>query len=171
MPSELIALSPISFIFGLFFWFSPFSLFFLYIHLLVLGGLYWFPNKQAGIKRIQRVLAILALGLVGLWISLLASTSPVPAPAEAPAIHTVALGGFPFPAFHYPTPPGGNDVPPAAQWPLFYANEAIWLLFASLVWIHLPARIREHRGLRTTLFLLAVYLTFTGFGFLMLKFD
>lgn len=88
---------------------------------------------------------MIALGLIGLWVSLWLSYQPLPVPRvpnqldlSVKPFPVSGTGRFPFRAFLYPAPPLGWDRPPAEQLPLFGANLLFWLAVGAIITLLAP---------------------------------
>lgn len=145
--------------------FHPFSWFF--VLLTVLGFL--MARIFLGPGHNNKFLWIFGLGNIGLWLSLFLSYQGLPATDDINDVF--AVGGFPFKAFDYPSPPMGNDVPPTSMWPAFVADYFVWIASAAIGVSFLPSKVIDHLPKRTICVVLGVLLMLIGFGYLILKFD
>lgn len=151
-------------VFGLWSSISPFSL------------AYWLATAAfagAVARKIGRHGAAVAtcVGAVGTWTAIFLSERRLPQTYPLELGNPNAEAGFPFIAFRYPVPPMGNDVPPLAQWPTFFADYAVWLALglALTPWL---VRLLPERRCRTPLLVFFVILFgVLGLGHTMLKFD
>lgn len=120
----------------------------------------------------KRVAAIaVSLGGVLLWTTMLVTERRLPQTYPFELGNPNAEAGWPFVAFRYPIPPMGNDVPPLAQWPAFFADYAFWLMVSLIAALTL-GRLLPAPALRTRFLLLPGILAATlGLGHTLLKFD
>jgi len=136
-------------------------------------GLKKHPRKN--FKKEHLVFAI-GSGFLLLWSSLFLSYAPLDDLGRTDQEIfeqnvPVAIGGFPFIAFQYPQPPMGSDVVPQSMWPLFFLDEAFWLVIGFFMTTRLSQKIKGDRRARIIFILTSVLTTLAGLGYLMLKFD
>ena len=128
------------------------------------------------LKKIQKkedLIFVFFFGFFLLWTTLFLSYSPIPEYeyVENSIPTFVAIGGFPFIAFHYPSPPMGSDVVSQSMWPLFYLNEFFWLIIGTILTKLLPQKIKNYSQIRLFCIVMTLIISLSGLGYLVLRFD
>lgn len=118
------------------------------------------------------------LGLILTWVAVFKSTTNIAvAQSEIEAyfahrgpLPVAGLGGWPFPAFHYPPSPLGGDVPPISSVYPFILNWIFWSLIAAVIVWFLPKRWLTNE-VNQVVIGLTILTSLGGLLFLLLKFD
>ena len=119
----------------------------------------------------QQVVMVIGLGSIFLWVSLFLSYRKIK-PSSQDMYDPIAQGGFPFTAFHYPTPPLGDDTIPSASWPPFLLDFLFWTIVSFVIVKWIMPNFWIKRKIDTLFFLTGAGLfTFIGFIYLLLMYD